>query len=493
MSEASKAARKAMKDKIGRITRVDPSQRVDASDYTTPGLLNADVKTGARPVRGRRYKSGGKVHGEHSKIHAGRKPRKSGGRALATPDNLLNRDMVEANESRDGTKHVGAFKHGGRTGKAMGGGMTPMKAAILAQILKARHSGMGRGVPAGMAPPPMQRNPVMPTPMAGALPMGRKHGGRAHKMYGGGMTPTPMGIGAPSVGMQPSMMQPNLAGLGTLGGQPNINMGAGLPLGRKSGGRTMKHDDAAEDKKLIKKVVKKDALKHGMANGGKTEYEDCPECGGYGYDRSEPEQDSGAYHPCYNCGTSGRVSVQPKGQSRKSIQKRDRREAASMEGNRRTLKEVLKAKSPPKYEDDETPFKRGGRTKRASGGRTSVSDGELEGTRPTGGRLAKKGGGSVVIVNIGKKSMGDEPSGAPMGGLPPPPMALPPAAWGMPPGGPAGGPPMPPPPMGGGMPPMMPRKSGGRVRYPIHDGAGGGKGRLQKIKAYGDKAFSSKK
>ena len=415
MSEASKAARKAMKDKIGRITRVDPSQRVDASDYTTPGLLNTDVKTGARPVRGRRYKSGGKVHGETSKLHAGRKPRKSGGRAL-TADSLLNRDMVEANNERAGTKHVGAFKHGGRTGKAMGGGMTPMKAAILAQILKARHSGMGRGVPAGMAPSPMQRNPVMPTPMAGALPMGRKHGGRAHKMYGGGMTPTPMGIGAPSVGMQPSMMQPNLAGLGTLGGQPNINLGAGLPLGRKSGGRTMKHDDEAEDKKLIKKVVKKDAIKHGMKHGGEAHAEDCR---------------------CAKC--------------------------------------------------------MGGRTKRASGGRTSVSDGELEGTRPTGGRLAKKGGGSVVIVNIGKKSMGDEPSGAPMGGLPPPPMALPPAALGMPPSGPAGGPPMPPPPMGGGMPPMMPRKSGGRVRYPIHDGAGGGKGRLQKIKAYGDKAFPSKR
>lgn len=477
MSEASKAARKAMKDKIGRITRVDPSQRVDASDYTTPGLLNTDVKTGARPVRGRRYKSGGKVHGETSKLHAGRKPRKSGGRAL-TADSLLNRDMVEANNERAGTKHVGAFKRGGRTGKAMGGGMTPMKAAILAQILKARHSGMGRGVPAGMAPSPMQRNPVMPTPMAGALPMGRKHGGRAHKMYGGGMTPTPMGIGAPSVGMQPSMMQPNLAGLGTLGGQPNINLGAGLPLGRKSGGRTMKHDDEVEDKKLIKKVVKKDAIKHGMKHGGEAHAEDCR---------------------CAKCG-GGRMGKEEGGSiDLDSLYGKESLPSKHSEAHRdfKAFKNMgwLKHEDKDKFLQKATEHLKN-RMGRKHGGKIhaeAVSDGELEGTRPTGGRLAKKGGGSVVIVNIGKKSMGDEPSGAPMGGLPPPPMALPPAALGMPPSGPAGGPPMPPPPMGGGMPPMMPRKSGGRVRYPIHDGAGGGKGRLQKIKAYGDKAFPSKR
>jgi hypothetical protein len=32
------------------------------------------------------------------------------------------------------------------------------------------------------------------------------------------------------------------------------------------------------------------------------------------------------------------------------------------------------------------------------------------------------------------------------------------------------------------------RKDGGRVGYPIKDGAGGGLGREQKIKAYGAKA-----
>ena len=91
-----------------------------------------------------------------------------------------------------------------------------------------------------------------------------------------------------------------------------------------------------------------------------------------------------------------------------------------------------------------------------------------------------------------------------MGGMPPgadgdpfkpslstplPPGLMPPG--GMPPG--AGGPPPPPmmppgagaPPMGGLPPGLMGRKTGGRVKYPIKDGAGGGLGRLQKIKAYG--------
>jgi hypothetical protein len=62
-----------------------------------------------------------------------------------------------------------------------------------------------------------------------------------------------------------------------------------------------------------------------------------------------------------------------------------------------------------------------------------------------------------------------------------------------PPGGPVGlhqgmPPPMPPPgaapPMGAMPPPGLARKSGGRA-YPIKDGAGGGKGRLEKIRAYG--------
>lgn len=112
MSEAAKKYRSEMKDKARRMANGDPHQKVDASSWSPPEMLNADVQTGERPISRRQFKAGGKVEGEHGKKHLGHKPRKSGGKAL-TADTLVNRDVREANEKRDGTKHIGGFKHGG--------------------------------------------------------------------------------------------------------------------------------------------------------------------------------------------------------------------------------------------------------------------------------------------------------------------------------------------------------------------------------------------
>lgn len=122
----------------------------------------------------------------------------------------------------------------------------------------------------------------------------------------------------------------------------------------------------------------------------------------------------------------------------------------------------------------------------ASGGRAEgyASEAENESTmaakrgKPRLDRPGYKSGGRVkkaaTTVNV---------IIAPQGGEKPmnPPMPMPPpGAMPMPPPGGGGGPPMP---MGG---PPMPRKKGGRV--PMDAGAGGGLGRLEKIKAYGGNA-----
>jgi hypothetical protein len=124
MSKLAKSARKAMKEKAARLAKTDPKQKVDASGYTPPDALDADVKTGARPINPRLYKRGGKLvrmSGGKCAPRADRKKRKNGGNALATPNNIINRDVREANEEREGVKHRGAFKRGGRAHK-MGGG-----------------------------------------------------------------------------------------------------------------------------------------------------------------------------------------------------------------------------------------------------------------------------------------------------------------------------------------------------------------------------------
>ena len=122
MSSMAKTAREAMKAKAKRLGGDRPTEKVDSSTWTPPELLNADVKTGLRPVSRRAFKKGGKVVGEACDARADRKPRKSGGKAI-TADSLINRNVKEANEDRDGKKHIGGMKKGGRAGKLSGGAL----------------------------------------------------------------------------------------------------------------------------------------------------------------------------------------------------------------------------------------------------------------------------------------------------------------------------------------------------------------------------------
>jgi hypothetical protein len=330
MSALSEKARSAALDKVERLTRQSPG-KVDASGWREPLGEDGDVQTGMRVLSRRAFKRGGKVHGESASARADRKPRKSGG--ALTADSLINRNVKTANEERDGTKHIGGLKRGGRAHKDMGGLALP----------------------------------------AWAAPVSRKSGGRAGKFGGGGMMMRPM----PGVPVE----QQGMAGGAPAASAPQTFAGRPMMM-RAKGGKV--HADAAQDKKLI----------HAM--GCK-----CAKCSG-------------------------------------------------------------------------------GRVGKAAGG--SAIDG---GTRPAGGRLARKGGGRTkkgMNVNIIIAPSPPKPA------MPAPGMGLPPGAGpvglhqGAPPPSPGAGAPMGPP---AGMPPPQMRKRGGRTGYPIESGAGGGLGRLEKIRAYG--------
>jgi len=334
MSEAAKAARAAMKKKAHRMGgKGEPHEKVDASSWSPPEMLNSGAKTGMRPVSARQYKSGGKVHGEDCGANMGRKPRKSGGRAL-TANSMINRNQKEANEDRAGVKHIGGMKRGGSA---------------------------------------------------------KRH----HRLDGGGIPPTGSAPGA--------MLSPNAApnAPGTISGaESTMKMNQSPMRGMihlKKGGKAEGHPDVAEDKALIRKMVKPEA-----------------------------------------------------------------------------------------------------RTGKKDGG-SPVASGKYQGTRPTGGRIARADGGRTkkgktninIVIDAGGKQPGMPGMGDMSKQMPPPPTPMtpppqiggPPMPPGPPPGAPMGGPPGMPP----GIPPM-PRKRGGRTNAGFPDmeaGAGGGLGRLEKIKSYG--------
>jgi hypothetical protein len=350
-------------------------------------MENAGIKTGARPLSKRQYKSGGKVHGADAKKRADRAKRKSGGRTesadrskrFLTPDNLINRDVRMANDDREGIKHVGAFKKGGRIHKDDGGQVDPIAQAI--RQAEIEDNMKNRGIPARVPMPP--RRPV-PVP---AMPRERI-----------------------PVGSSPTM---------------------------KRGGKAAKHEDVAEDKKLIKKMIKSSAMKRD---------EHC-----WGGETKQKKADGGKI-------------------------------------------DWLRKK-----------HAKGGEV--FSGNSVTKIPGEVPGGRKAHKHGGKAKGKTHININVNAHPAGGMPmAGGPMGGPPTPPMPpmAPPSgnqpnpamlaalAGGM--GGGMGGArsPMAPPmaPMTGGMP--MARKSGGRTMgktmHVIDNAAGGGLGRLEKIKAYGHKA-----
>ena len=276
MSETSaksiRAAREAKAKRLG--SAGDPKQKVDASTWTPPEMMNTEAKTGLRPVSRRAFKRGGKVgmqaEGSCGPTRADRKPRKSGGEAKSWVAEKINRNVKEANAEL-GKPHVGGMKKGGRA-KRMDGGLlgrdvptsgistaSQMRAAELADRLAKGQ--MKRETPP--PPPPSEREAPLDNrstrELMDAIQQGKKHGGRTKKMDGGMSGDPRQGAAA--------MMQKAAA----MGNVPTDRMGfsrlqkgrlatmAGLKKGGKVSHMEWEHSkaDLEQDKKLAKK--------HGMS------------------------------------------------------------------------------------------------------------------------------------------------------------------------------------------------------------------------------------
>ena len=498
MSDMAKSARAAMKAKAQRLGTDRPLTKVDSSTWTPPEMLDADVKTGLRPISKRQFKKGGKVTGKATVARADRKARKSGGRALSA-DSLINRDVREANEQREGKKHVGGFKKGGkvaRKGRDEGG-----KVDEIADLIKKN-------------PVPEERMPLpVPRPKnldkAPAKPAYRKDtdiaspykkGGRTKKADGGELDQFGPGVAGADKMMKKSAGRAGVPG--GLYGSGFSRVGAGRmspasSLGvntMKKGGAAKKHEDEAEDKALIKKMVKPSA-RTGKADGGSF-------LSAFGEKQQRlaqlKKQMLAANPKTTDKGTWGDM-----------LAERSRLEADIAEGSKWTKgmgrtgkddggslklpsdeemqkKAWANRKAQRKEAGDKTKkpvFAKGGeaRAGRKTGGGVFSGAGyphKVPGVVP-GGRDAHAAGGKAkgkgktninIVIAAGKPA---QPGGMPdmMGGMPPGmPVPVPPPQAGTAMGAPQGAPvPMPPPPGAPMMPPPPPgmppmgRKAGGRV------------------------------
>ena len=468
MSEMAKKARAAMKAKAKSLAAAGP-EKVDSSTWSPSEPINAEVKTGMRPISRRAYKKGGKVVGAKAAVNIGRKPRKSGGSAL-TANSMINRDAKEANEERPGGKaHIGGYKKGGRIKKQVAGSVTgdteaPVAADSINELL-ARNPGPStapvdttpRSAP--NAPENQKISPAMAAKMraaaaAAARASTRKAGGRTGKAAGG-----------PQVGAS-KMMQDAKATSGVpssiLNSAPTSSRFA-KSVGMKKGGKTdfskiimnkktgqlsdkpSKHDDAAMDAALIKKMVKPSARTKKQTGGGVFT--------GPSYPGKVPGATGGRTAKYGGGALGGMPGMQNTGGAMPSF---NTPPAMGMGSPTQ-----MGGPSPMGAPMNPMGLKSGGRAK--GKGKTNINIVIAGGRKPEGGEpmmpppgLGKPPGGIPISV----PPPGGMPGGMPIGAAPPMPM-------------PAGPPP--------GMP--MPRKAGGKVYRSYKDmdaGAGGGLGRLEK-------------
>lgn len=394
MSDMARKARLALKAKAKSLAN-EKDTKVDSSDWTQAEPLNADVKTGARPVSRRAFKKGGKVTGEKAKANMGKKQRAMGGSTPRDYANAkVNRNVKDANEEREGKKHVGGFKKGGRArhGYATDGEVTDnrtgetydreaLNGLIKRELMDKPPSKVGQGVKSRE----VEAFDLYDPEQLKRLEAGRKRGGRIKKMGGGLIDP-----------------RLNIAGSDALPGFTQ------LTPGKKKGGKVSHMEwehskkDLAEDKKLAKKhgmsleKWEKSKLdeKHdrqqsakGLKKGGKVKP-------GASYDEMRKEfgtqvMEKGGRAKKNDGGGAGMRSentVAAKAQRDVMDKSDDFNQFESKHGNAfrmgdsrateyadKAAKYGAAKKSYDRALEERGPLKKGGRTKRASGGRQSFN------------------------------------------------------------------------------------------------------------------------
>lgn len=500
----AKKARQALKNKAKRLA-TEKSERVDSSTWTQAEPLDADVKTGMRPVSRRAYRSGGKVQGEVAKKNAGKKARASGGAATAKQIALakVNRNVKDANEEREGKKHIGGLKTGGRAKREYGGRGVGERT----QHELKRRDAVQAATDYGEDPRVTEavlRDKTRAFEKS-AEQTAYKKGGRTKKTEGG---PAMMGDPRLNIAKSQAFDLTNTKGApGTIvakrGGKishmewehSKKDLAEDKKLAKKHGMSMEKWEKSKLDEKHDKQQSTKGLKKGGRADRGKYL--------GYG-DNYENEKEYGKKEP-----NGMRISNAIKSKfTQAGMRMRADQSGLSPEEKTKKINQSL----------EDAGYKKGGRSKRATGGminetkklaalkadphnQTKIKPAMPAPKEPIaekcgGGRMARKAGGRAkgktninIVIATGKQPGQDGmpmmPPGGPMGGPPKPPGGVPVP---MPAGGPPGGAPqaMPiPMPMPSPQPPMA-RKSGGRITKvaksykDMEAGAGSGEGRLQK-------------
>ena len=499
MSEMSRNARRAMRAKIHRLTAANHG-KVDASDYGPEQVLDSEAKTGMRPVSRRAYKKGGKVvavSGADAKKHAGKKPR--AGNKHLTVDALVNRNLKDANEAREGKKHIGALKTGGRAMKKGGGGIPDIYTSSRptddsGRPISNKELNLGyaedprpapRPTPKPTPKPAMRGKPMSVSEAMAGMRSGRQNGGRTEDIVAAiqrekdKSRKTPMPFPHADRDKYPMKKMPF----------PHADRDKYPMQPLKRGGKAWEGSakDEAQDKKLAKK--------YGMSMAS--------------WEKSKMDKKHDTQHSAKGLNKGGRT-----GKSLGGVLKDVGKYAALGVAGNEILKNpsllvgglgALAYKAFDKKKDgaaEAGPAVAG----KKRGGRLTSLDGEMQTQEKVGGRIAKQYGGSLaglemnsggrakkkksgtninIVIATGKSQPQMDPDAqqapAPQGvpvQMPPqqPPQAGAPMPMPVPvPMPQAGGP--------GPAPAPMPRKAGGRTYRSYKDmdaGAGSGLGRFEK-------------